>query len=439
MNLQRFFDMAKAAGIDESQLQIGRSRTVSVSLYHGEIENCAVDESQAVFASGIYHGKLGTCQSQRIGAKTFEYLVNGIKRSASVNESENLPLFPGSPKYVKKNIYEKSLREVPLEEKIALIREVEKRLSAYDSRISEVLYVTYGESCGASAFYNSHGLKLRSKGNLYTIYAAVSANDEGGRKIASDIAFGTKLSEFDIDDFTSGLGKRLISKLGAKPCPSKEYKTVLDKRIFGALVNCFLTSASAEEVQLGSSFLKGKLGEKVASSIVTIEERPLDKNVFFSYFDDEGVAKKNKKVVQKGVLQTYFHNRLTASKDGVEPTGNGSISGDGVSVSFGNIYVHGRRKSFEQMIAPIKEGIYITGLDGLSQGLSLRSGDFHCKAEGFMIRNGVVAEPVSMITITGNLPKMMLNVRDLDNDTSLQVSATRCPDAYVGLMPIGGE
>jgi len=64
-------------------------------------------------------------------------------------------------------------------------------------------------------------------------------------------------------------------------------------------------------------------------------------------FDGEGVACKYKKVIDKGVLKTYFHNLKTAKKDGVETTGNASKSSykSPIDISPSNFYIEKGDKS----------------------------------------------------------------------------------------------
>jgi PmbA protein len=173
--------------------------------------------------------------------------------------------------------------------------------------------------------------------------------------------------------------------------------------MFSQIWSTTFSSTSSDEVQRQSSFLIGKLNTKIASSKVNIAEKPLTKNVFFSYFDDEGVATMNKDIVKGGVLKTYLYNRETAKKDGVASTGNGQWEGDKIGIGYGNIFVKGSKNPFEEMIAPIKEGVFITEIAGLGTGMNAQSGDFSCQAQGFMIRDGKLAEPLNLITLSGNL------------------------------------
>ena len=206
-----------------------------------------------------------------------------------------------------------------------------------------------------------------------------------------------------------------------------------------SLIGYFLSSAIADDVQRHTSMLEGKLGQKIASSRLTIEERPLEKNVFFSYFDGEGVAAKNKVVVKNGVLQTYFYNRETAKKDGVESTGNGTWGGGKVGTGFGTVFVKPGKKSFEEMIAPIKDGVYITDVAGLGTGMNSVSGDFSCQAEGFHIVDGKVAEPLTLITLSGNLLKMLNDLKEFASDAKMTLEAISVASAYIKSMNIGGK
>ncbi len=204
-------------------------------------------------------------------------------------------------------------------------------------------------------------------------------------------------------------------------------------------MNYFLMSASAEEVQKQSSFLIGRLGQKVASSKLTIKEKPLQKNVFFSYFDDEGVATEEKDIVKNGVLKNYFYNRETAKKDNVASTGNGQWQGGKIGIGYNNIVIKGGKKTFDEMIAPIEKGVYITEIAGLGTGMNSQSGDFSCQAQGFMIENGKLTTPLNLITISGNLLKMLGDIKDIDNNVVLRLNSIASPDVLIKKMSIGGK
>lgn len=440
MNFTKFFALAKEKGLESAQIQVSKSKSTAVSLFHHEIDNYSINASQSIMACGIYKGKFGSCRTEEFGKNTFAFLVDGIIESASLSEKEGeAALFEGSEKYHKKNVFNPALAEGKIEDKIALLKTIENDLLAYDKRINDVSEVAYNEAESSSEFYNSYGLKLKQKSNYFFLYAGAVAKVGEEVKTGFDLFFGTDLSKFDEKKFVDKVASKAIAKFGGVQCESGKYPTVLANDVFGDLVNYFLSSASSDEVQRQSSFLIGKLHQKVASSKLTILEKPLEKNMFFSYFDDEGVATTNKEIVKNGVLMNYFYNRETAKKDGVESTGNGQWSNGKIGIGYGNIFVKGSKKTFDEMIAPIKEGVYITEIAGLGTGMNAQSGDFSCQAQGFMIRNGKIAEPLNLITISGNLLKMLNSIKALDNKVEMQLSSIATPDVLISKMSIGGK
>ena len=103
-----------------------------------------------------------------------------------------------------------------------------------------------------------------------------------------------------------------------------------------------------------------------------------------------------------------------------------------------NIILNCQPKPKEEIIKDIKEGIYITDIDGLGTGLDESSGNFSCQAEGFMIRDGKIAEPLDLITLSGNLMKVMSDIKKIDNNVK-DWHWFSCSDALIKSMSVGGE
>ena len=439
MNFNQFFALAKEKGISESQIQVSKSKALSISLFRREIEDFRVNESQNVIAAGVVNGKFGSSLTEKLGKDTFDFLTNRILLTARLNEKkEEADIFKGSEKYHKKNVYNPALAAVPTEEKLALIQKIESKLYDADPRVAEV-EVEYSEHESSSEFYNSFGLKLKQKSNYFYVVASVVMRDGEATKNNWKVVLDKDLSALNVDEFVAEVVDGAAKKFGADSIASKKYPTVLDRDVMASLVNYFLSSAIADEVQRHTSMLEGKLDQKIASSKLTIEEKPLEKNVFFSYFDGEGVATRNKVVVKNGVLKTYFYNRETAKKDGVESTGNGTWGGGKVGTGYGNVFVKPGKQSFDELIADIKDGVYITDVAGLGTGMNATSGDFSCQAEGFHIVDGKVAEPLTLITLSGNLLKMLKDLKGFANDAKMTLGSISIASAYIKSMNIGGK
>src|SRR4030042_3267690 len=85
----------------------------------------------------------------------------------------------------------------------------------------------------------------------------------------------------------------------------------------------------ADLARRGMSVYKEKLGERIGSSLVSIADDATIPGKRGSYgIDDEGTPGQRTVLVDAGILRGFLHDRLSAMKDGVAPTGNGRRESD---------------------------------------------------------------------------------------------------------------
>ena len=432
MNLNKFFAQAKAEGIEVSEISFSKTASKSFSLFHKELDNYSISNQSTLKARGIYKDKLGTVRTEDITDASIPYLISTIKSTASVIEKVEEPIiFKGSKKYHKKNMFNKELSEVSVDKKLEILHRLEDLAYAYDKRITEV-EVSYSENESESLLANSYGLKLKSHNNYFYYYLSIVAKDGDEIKSDGDIFLDSDFNKFEPKAFVKKICDKVLSKFHGKSIKSKTYKAVLNPEVVSQFVNALVsTSCSAENVQKKSSLFVDKLGSQILSKKVTIEERPLEKNCFFTYFDNEGVATYNKKIFDKGVLKTYLYNLETAKKDGVESTGNGYGEGSKIGVDVVNLYLKPGKLSKEDLFKKIKKGVYITSITGLHAGLNPQSGDFSLQAEGYIVEDGKVISPLSLITVGGNLVSVLKDVIAVGNDPELQLIGTTAPSIAI--------
>ena len=440
MNYNKFFEKASSEGIEALELSITKSSSLSFGLFRNEIDSYTVADSYKLSARGIYNGKLGYATSEKLDKDTVEYIISHIKENASFNTSEDKAfIFKGSERYHKKNVFNKTLNETSAQDKVAFVKDLDARIKKLDSRILEV-QTQFEEETSEFTLLNSYGLKLTSKQNYAVVYSSAVANDElGETKNGMEIKILNDLGELDKDQFAATVVKKTIEQFGSAPCASGKYKCIFNPNSTAQLLSFFLNSVSSEEVQKNTSLLKDKLGKEVCSKKLTITENPLMKNVFFRYFDDEGVATSNKTIIKNGVLQTYLYNLATADKDGVETTGNGYKSGSGIGVAPINVAIKPSKISEPELIEKVKNGIYISDISGLHAGMNAQSGNFSLISQGFMIRDGKLAEPISLITVAGNLFDLFNNVAAVGSNVELQPNSYSVPSIYVRSIQISGK
>ena len=156
-----------------------------------------------------------------------------------------------------------------------------------------------------------------------------------------------------------------------------------------------------------------------------------------SPFDDEGVTSRRTVVIERGVLKSYLLNAYTARKLGLKTTGNASrgITGN-AGVGPGNFYVEAGARTPAEMIAGVRNGLYLTQLIG--EGGNAVTGDYSSGASGLWIENGELVYPVSGITIAGNLKQMLMNIELAGNDLEFR-GPIASPTLLIGEMTISGQ
>ena len=441
LNEKKFFEIAKEAGLESADITSSESSSLSISLFHGEIDSFTNNNSYELVARGIYKGKMGSVSVDNVNKDSPELLVKEIKRAASIIENDDpVFIFKGSEKYHKKSVGNKCDFSENIQEKVGILKKIEEKLLAFDKRINEVISVGFDATSHTYKKTNSYGLKLSQKMATYAYIAQVSAKQGDEIRTGFQVFASFDENEFDIDDFVKKTAQDALDKLGSVQCESKKYPVVLNPECVATMVSFLINSLDAEEVQKHTSLLEGKLNQQVLSKKLTIIENPLEKNLFFRYFDDEGVATEKKYLFKKGVVSTYLYTLQTAAKDGALPTGNGYGSGAKAHASVGYVEVKGGKKSEDEMLSEIKEGVYLTELQGLHSGMNAHSGNFSLQCAGFMIRDGKKAEPLALITVAGNLLNVFNDIKCVANNNKLVIfNQTSCPSILIKKLAISGK
>jgi len=440
MKYEKFFELAKESGIEEAELYVSESRSLSVSLFHGEVDQYSDNNGMSILARGIYNGKFGAASADVWNLEKAKYLVNEIKNNAGVIENEDPTIiFGGSEKYKKINVFNNELAKISIDEKMAKLHELERLIKEKDERIIEVAGTEYEESSQKVTLLNTKGLKLSQKVN-YCVFVGQAVAKQGEQvKSGYSYEFSADFNKIDIDKLASKIVEETTSQLGGEPCDSGEYKAVLGPDVVNSFMHALISHVDAEEVQKQSSLFIGKLNQKVLSKKITIEDKPLNKTPSARWFDDEGVATYNKAIVKNGVLQTYLYDLTTAQKDGVQSTGNGSRSGAKISVSPISLVLKPGKKSQEELFKDIGNGVYITDVSGLHAGLNAQSGNFSLQSSGFLVKDGKKDRPLDIITISGNLLQIFNDVIEVGNDVKLNPSGGCAESIAIKKLVVSGK
>ena len=188
----------------------------------------------------------------------------------------------------------------------------------------------------------------------------------------------------------------------------------------------------------GTSLYSGRVGERVASELVTIfDDGNLAEERGSVAVDDEGTPGAHKVLIENGILRGYMQDRLNAKLMGVASTGSGRRQSFRVMPQprMCNTYMPSGTSTFEEIIGSVERGIYATSFAGGQVEIS--KGDFvFMVAEGYLIENGKITAPVRGATLIGNGPDAMTKVVAVGNDGRLANRSYTCGKGGQ-MVPVG--
>ena len=232
--------------------------------------------------------------------------------------------------------------------------------------------------------------------------------------------------------------QRTLRRLGARKAKTAQVPIVFDPMVSTSILEHIFEGVNGDSVYRGASFLAGKLGQKIAGDNVNIiDDGTIAGGFGTSPFDGEGVPTRRTVVIANGVLKSYLMNTYTAKKLGLQTTGNASRGLAGTpGIGPGNYFLQPGSKTPKELIAGVKEGLYVT--EFLGQGVNLVTGDYSRGASGMWISGGELAYPVEEITVAGNLKDLFFNISEIANDLEFRGSVA-APTLRVDGLTVGGE
>ena len=449
MKLQKFkeelFKRGQKEGFTDMELYQNESRSFDLRVFDQEIDHYSINEDEGYSFRGKKDGKIGYAYTEKLDKAAIDMLLDKASQNANILEKKEGEIFSGSDQYKDVEYYKEDLNEIQPEEKISLIKSLEKEALDYDQRVDSVNYCLYSDLEFENKIINSKGLDLAFKNNIAYIYLSVIVKENDDVRTASKYHITQDFSDFDIKETAHEAVDEAVSLLGAKSLKSGKYPVILRHNVAADLLSTYSSTLSAERVQKGLSLFADKLGEKVAADELSIIDDPFLKEGFNSSpFDGEGVATRKKEVIKDGTLTTYLHNLKTAKKAGVESTGNAYRGSHKSSVDIAptNMYIEPGDNSYQSMISSIDEGVIIVEVQGMHAGANTVSGDFSLSAFGYYIKDGKIERPVEQITVSGNYLDMLKDITLIGDDFQMRLPGAGhfgSPSLKIKSLEIAGE
>lgn len=308
---------------------------------------------------------------------------------------------------------------------VALLETADRAARAYDPRIVAV-NAHVSDEIQEVWIATSEGRLVQDRRPLVTLGVQVVATDnkERGSGYVGD-GGRTSIAFFDREtpETLAREAARIATvNVAAIPAPAGEMEMIVGAGGGGVLLHEAVGHGLESDFnRRGTSLYSGRVGERVASELVTIyDDGNLEEERGSLNVDDEGVPGQHKVLVENGVLLGYMQDRLNARLMGVESTGSGRRQ----SFRFVpqprmcNTYMPPGDTSVDEIVASTQRGIYAKSFAGGQ--VEIAKGDFvFMVGEGYLVENGKITTPVRNATIIGNGPDAMMKVVAVGNDARL--------------------
>ena len=310
-----------------------------------------------------------------------------------------------------------------------------ERAAAAEDAARAVPGVTNSEGAEAGwgrsqvALVASNGFAGGYASSGHSVSAAVLAGT--GTGMERDYDYTTAIHAADLRDpgeVGQEAGQRAVRRLGARKVQTCQVPVVYDPRIASSLLRHLLGAISGPAVARGTSFLKGKLGQRIFPTGISVIDDPHRRRGLRSKpFDGEGIAPRRRAIIEDGVLTTWLLDLASARQLKLATTGHASRgTSSPPSPAPTNLWLEPGPVTAQELIGDIPTGFYVTELMGM--GVNGVTGDYSRGAAGFWIEDGEIAYPVSEVTVAGNLKEMfgrIVAANDLEFRTGVDAPTIR--------------
>lgn len=434
------FDYAKSLA-DDIEIMLSSGTSFSVRIHDQEIEAFNYADSKGISVRVIKNGKVGYAYTEKFDEETFKLIVNEALENCKYSENDEIVILENYPDINQKlDVYSEELDKVDVKDKVKFAKDMEKIAKSFDKRVFNVPYSVMGDGKASVKIANSKGLNKEDKQNYAFAFVSSLTEEKDDKRVGSDFIISRNFKEFNAQQLAENCVKKSVALLGGKEIKSGKYPVVLNNEMTATILTTFSGLFSAKAVQEGKSLLKGKLGELIANNTVTIVDNALYPGGFSTRaFDSEGYPSQKTVLIDKGKLNSLLHNTVTARKDGVKSTGNGTRSYKGsLSISSTNFYLEPGNVKEKELFKNYDNIIEIVALQGMYSGANTISGDFSLSAEGFLYEKGKKKYSLKQFTISGNILKLLNDVEAVADNFKFNMSSYGASSVLIKELAISG-
>ncbi|MEJ6512656.1 MAG: TldD/PmbA family protein [Acidimicrobiales bacterium] len=434
---------AKANTGEQVEAFVARSSYTTVRAHGGEVESFTSAVSAGIGIRIVSDHRQGFAWAGTLEADAIADALAEARDNAPFAEPDEWVGLaePDGIAPVPFDAFDPSVASMPASQKINLALELERIVRDGDPRITGVRVATFSDSSSRFAVATSTGIAGAGRGAWCSMSALALAEDGDETYTGGGSTVGFRPEDLDLAEAADDAVLRATRLFGAKPVPSQRLTIILEPRMAATIASLLGSTLTGERVLKGRSPFGDRIGEAIASPMLTLVDDPTDHRSYAAdMFDGEGLACRRNQLVVDGVLQGFLYDSASGRRAGRPSTGS-AVRGvsSTPAVSCQALAVAPGAGSFDSLLADIDTGVYLQSMTGLHSGVNLVSGDISVGIEGLMVRNGQLAEPVREVTIASTLQRMLLDIVAIGADVEWLPGGTGCPTMVIADLSLGGS
>jgi PmbA protein len=407
--------VAGEAGAGEQvEAYVGQGTSTSVRVHGGDIESLTQASSSGIGIRVVRDKRQGFAWAGSLDDSVIADVLAEARDNAAYAEPEAW-IGLAEPDGVEPpdvDLWRDGLADMPTSRKVDLALELERAVKARDPRIVGVRTSVWGDGSGEGAVATSTGIAVYGRSTYCHVSVSALAEDGDETQTGYGLSVGREPADIDVTEAADDAAERATRLLGAQQPTSGTVTLVLEPRMAATLLSVVGGTLDGESVLKGRSPFADRVGEQIASPLLTLVDDATDPaSLGADTHDGEGLATRRIVLIDGGVLTGFLHNTATGRRAGVPSTASAvrgyrstpGVGAQALAVSLGS-------GTLGELVADVEHGILVQSMNGLHSGVNPVSGDFSVGVEGMMVRNGAIAEPVREATIASTLQRLLLDI-----------------------------
>jgi len=435
---------AKRAGADAAEACLESARSLQVKVQGGGIESLKQSATRGLGLRVFVGGAEGFVSSTDLRPDSLDTLARqavALARFSTPDEWNAVvtPAEAGDPA-TDLAIDDPAILALPAERKIELALELERHVLAFDPRIRRTDSVGVSSRDGQFVIANSNGLGRGYAETSIGAYVVALAEEGDGKQQSGGYGRShRRLADLPPPEaIAAEAARRALARLGARPVRTARVPVILHPDIAAAWIAEMHDAFSGENVIKRSSWLSEKLGEAIASPLVTlVDDGRMPSGYGSSPVDGDGVACRRNVLIDRGRCAMFVYDAYNARRAKTRSTGSavrGYSSTPGIG--YGNLYLEAGSETPAAILARVDRGFLMD--DQGSFGFNSVTGDYSFQAQGHWIEKGEKVHPVEGVTVASTSLDMLRNVAAVGNDLEFD-GPVASPTLLIAEMTVSGS